>query len=426
MAVAGQVPAPGRLYRRLWRWHFYAAFLVIPFVLMQSITGTLYLWHEEWADWAHPALRFVAPGAAAASLDEQLAAARSAHPHARPTTLLVPDDPARSTQVMFGSHHGAGDALPFPVFVDPYTARVLGTLPGWSWLPGWSRQIHGGWPLGDAGSWLLELGACWAVVMILTGLYLWWPRKRGLLAALVPRTGLGARVLVRDLHGSVAVVFSAIILVFLVSALPWTKFWGGQVLQPVQNAIGQASPFAATLQARSTPLPGVTPMGLDEAVRAARAAGLAGPLDVNLDDRPDAALSLRNRMPRSSQEVALAFDRYSRVLRVRTGWADYPAVPRAVATGVDLHEGSFFGRANQWFNTLVSLSLVWMSLTGLLSWWLRRPRGRLAAPPRTDIRLPKWALGVGTGLCLLMPMLGASVLALWGLDALLARGRAAA
>lgn len=37
----------GRLYRRLWRWHFYAAFLVIPFVLMQSITGTLYLWHDE-------------------------------------------------------------------------------------------------------------------------------------------------------------------------------------------------------------------------------------------------------------------------------------------------------------------------------------------------------------------------------------------
>jgi uncharacterized iron-regulated membrane protein len=31
------------LYGRLWRWHFFAALIVIPFVLWQSVTGTLYL-----------------------------------------------------------------------------------------------------------------------------------------------------------------------------------------------------------------------------------------------------------------------------------------------------------------------------------------------------------------------------------------------
>ena len=227
-----------QLYRRLWRWHFYAAFLVIPFVLLQSITGTMYLWHDEWADWAHPQLRFVEPAATMASVDAQVAAAVALHPHAQATTLLLEDDPRRSTQILFGGHHGESDALPFPVFVDPYSARVLGDLPGWSWMPGWTRRIHGGWPLGDAGSWLLELGACWAVVMILTGLYLWWPRDRGFIPALAPRLDQGRHILMRDLHGSVAVVFSVIILVFLVTALPWTKFWGDQILKPMQNAIG--------------------------------------------------------------------------------------------------------------------------------------------------------------------------------------------
>lgn len=411
------------LYRRLWRWHFYAAFLVIPFVLMQAITGTMYLWHDEWADWAHPDLRFVSPSDSAASFDAQVAAAAALHPQARPTTLMIPDDPRRATQVMFGGHHGDGDALPFPVFVDPYSGRVLGDLPGWSWMPGWTRKIHGGWPLGDAGSWLLELGACWAVVMILTGLYLWWPRDRSFLAALVPRFRQGRRTLIVDLHSSVAVLFSVIVLVFLVTALPWTKFWGDQLLKPVQDSIGQASPFGATSRAKSAVLDGVTPMNIDEAVRLARAAGARGDLEVKLDGKPDAALSLRTRLPRGSEEIALAFDRYSRKPLVETTWADYPFIPRVVATGVDLHEGTFFGRTNQWFNSLVSLALVWMSITGFLSWWWRRPKGKLGAPLRAEIRLPRWALATGATLCVLMPLLGASVLLLWAGEAAFARAQ---
>lgn len=420
-----QGASTSRLYRRFWRWHFYAAFLVIPFVLLQSLTGTLYLWHDEWADWAHPELRFVTPGKTVASLDAQLAAAIAAHPDAHATTLLVSVDPRRATQVIFGGHHGEGDALPFPVFVDPYRAQVLGELSGWQWMPGWSRKVHGGWPLGDAGSWLLELGACWSVVMILTGLYLWWPRDRGLLAALLPRTGQGARLFVRDLHGSVAVLFSAVILLFLVSALPWTQFWGNQVLKPIQSAVGQPSPFGLAARARSTPIAGVAPLSLDEAAALARTAGVDGDLEIRIDRAPDAALSVRNRMPRASQETALALDRYSRATLVRTGWSDYPPIPRAVSTGVDLHEGTFFGRANQWFNTVLSLALVWISVTGALSWWLRRPRGALAAPTRIGGQLPRWALGVGAGLCVVMPLLGASVLLLWAADALFGRVRGA-
>lgn len=413
----------GRLYRRFWRWHFWAAFLVIPFVLLQSTTGTLYLWHEEWADWAHPELRFVVPGQARASLDAQVGAARAAQPHARATTLRVSSDPRRSTQVIFGGHHGdGGDGLPFPVFVDPYRAQVLGSIPAWQWMPGWSRKIHGGWPLGDAGSWLLELGACWAVVMILTGVYLWWPRDgRGLLAALVPRSRLGPRVFVRDLHAGVAVLFCLVILAFLLTALPWTKFWGERVLRPVQNALHQPSPFASAGRARSTPLAGVAPAGLDEAVALARAQGVEGELEIRLDapELFDAATSIKTLAPRAAQETDLAIDRYSRRTLVRTTWDDYPPISRAVATGVDLHEGTYFGRANQWLNTAVSATLVWLSVTGFLSWWWRRPRdghAGLAAPPRLKGPLPRSVWVTAATLCAVLPLLGVSVLALWWVD----------
>ena len=406
---------PNLLYRRLWRWHFYAAFLVIPFVILQSITGTLYLWQDSWADWAHPQLRFVQPQAARQSADAQLAAARAQYPHAQPTLMQLADHPRRSTQIFFRAANAAPAGLEFPVFVDPYTAQVLGSVSAWSWMPGWTRKVHGGWPLGKPGSWLLELGACWAVVMILTGLYLWWPRDRSFLRATFPRFGEGRRTLILDLHACVAMWCSVVVLVFLVTALPWTDFWGQKVLVPLQNAAGQVSPFMKALRARSVPVEGAVPMRIEDAVLQARARGLQGTLDVSLLGRADSALWLRNRMPRASQEHALAFDRYSHQLVEHTRWQDYPMIPRAVAVGVDLHEGSYFGRANRWLNTAVSAALLWTVGTGFVSWWMRRPQGRLGAPVRSQIRLPRGLIAAALVLCLLLPMLGLSVLALWAL-----------
>src|SRR5207244_118177 len=134
----------------------------------------------------------------------------------------------------------------------------------------WSRSLHGGWPLGKPGSWLLELGDCWAIVMILTGFYLWWPRSRKFPEVLWPRFHRGTRILLRDLHSTVAVLFSAIFLFFLVSALPWTSFWGSEVLSRIQAATGQVSPAGfSTGGAAPAQITRALP-ALDEAVRQTR------------------------------------------------------------------------------------------------------------------------------------------------------------
>lgn len=405
-----------RLYRRLWRWHFYAAFLVIPFVLLQSATGVLYLWQDAWADWTHPGLRFVAPGATAAPLEDQLEAALFHRPDAVPSLMRVEVDPRRSTQVMFADAQG----MPFPVFVDPYRAEVIGELSGWQWMPGWTRLLHGGWPLNPMGSWLLELGACWAVVMIASGLYLWWPRERSFRQALVPRLRQGPRVAMIDLHAIVAVLFSGFLLLFLLTALPWTDFWGKRVLQPVQSMLGQPSPFGDAFRARSDPAGQVSRLSIDAAVAKARATGLRGTLEVSLGQQPQSPRIIRDLLAQSSDRQVVALDRYSGETLVHTTWDDYPWLPRVVATGVDLHEGRLFGAANRWLNTALAVALIWLSVTGFVSWWLRRPRGRLGAPARLGGSVPRTVLVSGATLCALMPLLGLSVLALWLTD--LARG----
>lgn len=330
--------------RRAWRWHFLAALLVIPFVLWQSATGTLYLWSEAWVDQRHPDLRFVEPAPRQVSLDVQLRAARDFQPGAKVANVLLPADPARSTQVTFAAANG----LPLAVFVDPHRGVVLGSLEGAAWPVGWTRSLHGGWPLGDAGSWLLELGACWTIVMVLSGLYLWWPRDGRGWRALLPRLRSGRWTFWRDLHSCVAVWFSLLIVLFLFTALPWTSFWGNKVLVPVQQALGQQGPRAAGFAPVFAGGAATEAGSLQQMLEQARARGMAGDLMFYmLDGPPGSAVSLRSVAAKASDERYLLLDRADAKVIDDTGWSSFPLMAKTVATGVKLHEADYFGRSGR-------------------------------------------------------------------------------
>lgn len=402
---------PGDLRRRAWRWHFLAAVLVVPFVLWQSVTGTIYLWSQAWTDAQHPGLRFVAPGETRVPLDVQLARARI-NAEGRLTGIVVPADPARSTQFAFA----VGDAPPTVVFVDPYRGAVLGRLAPHEWPAGWSRKLHGGWPLGSAGSWLLELGACWTLVMVLTGVYLWWPRDGRGWRALLPRLGVGRRLFWRDLHACVAVWIALALAVFLVTAMPWTSFWGGQVLKPVQRALGQDTPAAmgfAPVFLPAADAPRVA-QPLEAMRRAAHANGVHGDLMFAMvDGPPGSAVAVRSLQHHGEHAGAALFDRASAVPLARASSADLPAIPRAVATGVAIHEGRAFGRFGPWVNTAFAAVLAWLAVSGVMAWWSRRPAHGIGVPPRPRAPWPGGLRVAGAALCIVFPLLGASALALW-------------
>lgn len=424
-AVKREEASAQRLYMRIWRWHFFAALIVVPFVLWQSVTGVLYLWHNELAALAHGELVRVAPAVHRVGYDEQLAAVLRHHPRAQLAAIEASDDPQRSTIFFFRDDNG----LTFPAFVNPHSGEYLGAVDSTRWIPGLSRGLHGGWPINPFGSYLLELGASWAIVMVLTGLYLWWPRyARGLAGVLYPRLRQGARVFWRDLHATVGAWFALIVLAFLFSALPWTTFWGGNVLPPIERALGQPSPtaffFASSNHHAAAPADAAAAvqhaehahagLTLDELLARARAAGAHGAIEMQLGGA--GPVNARDDHARATDEVWLQLDAQTGAVLTRVTWDDFPALAKFVALGVDLHEGTFFGRANQVFNTLMATALVWLSVTGFIGWYRRRPNGGLAAPPKRDIRYPKAVLATGAVLCIVLPLLGLSVLVIALMD----------
>src|SRR3954471_20558930 len=77
-------PAAAGWFRAFWRWHFYASFLVIPFLLMLAVTGLIYL------------LRF--------QIEPLL--------HADVMTVEQPQEPARITQPYSGQLDAVMEAYP--------------------------------------------------------------------------------------------------------------------------------------------------------------------------------------------------------------------------------------------------------------------------------------------------------------------------
>ena len=214
-------------YRTLWRWHFYAGLFVMPFLVVLAITGTLYCFQPQIEPLLYPQRLIVAPQAVPRlTEDALLASARAAMPpNAVALTAVVASAPERSAEFVFRLADGARQS----VYVNPYSGAVLGTLSVERRFMQVDRMLHRKLLLGNPGELLMELAACWTLVMIGTGVALWWPREKTTArAALLPRFALKGRALWKNLHAVMGIWLALGALAFVLTGLPWTGSWGKQ------------------------------------------------------------------------------------------------------------------------------------------------------------------------------------------------------
>ncbi|MBU6268796.1 MAG: PepSY domain-containing protein, partial [Sphingomonadales bacterium] len=116
-------PAPSAVWRTLWRWHFYAGLLVVPFIVLLALSGAFYLYKPQVERWEERAFHNQ-PTTHAASPSVQVAAALAAHPGAAFAFYRLPERPgdAAMVHVAMPGHGGMRD-----VFVSPQ-GQVLGAL----------------------------------------------------------------------------------------------------------------------------------------------------------------------------------------------------------------------------------------------------------------------------------------------------------
>lgn len=449
--------ASSRLYRAVWRWHFYAGLFVVPFFIILASTGIIMLYGNSVQTMLGPR-QYVVPAATPEPLVDQAAAAAAAVRGGSVSMFVQPPDPDQANKFLVTAADGT-----HIVAIDPNDGAILDQYLQDNVLFSWASKIHGTLLLGDFGDRVLEIAAGLGIVMLLTGLYMWWPRNsRSLRQALVPRF-LKGRGFWRELHLSTGAYFAVVMLFFLISGLCWTGVWGTQIVQAWNTfpADKMQAPLSAKTHAdlnhgaekdvpwtlEQTPMPESVPhdhakmgmagmagmdtppsatVNLDSVAATARTIGFTGQFRINLpaDDTGVFTVSSDSNSGDSANpfgDRTVHIDQYSGKIIAEVNFADYGLGGKAMAAGIALHQGNL-GWWNIALNLLFCAAIVLIALSGVLMWWKRRPSGTLAAPryPRR-YRAPWPVIVIAIVVCVAFPLTGAAIVVFALIDFLLPR-----
>jgi len=423
-------------YRLVWRWHFYAGLFCLPFVLWLACTGSIYLFKpqiEAWLDRPYDSIDAQAPRVAPSL---QVAAALAVVPGGVLNAYELPASNTSAARVLVGR----GDDL-VRVYVDPTNGHVLHHVVEDERLMRRIFYLHGELLLGDRGSMLVELAASWAIVMILSGLYLWWPRGKGLAGVLYPRVSERGRLFWRDLHAVAGVWVALLALTLLVSGLPWAKSWGGMLkevrkfgstTEVAQDWTTGRSDELAKRRAANTAMDDMADMpgmdrghaehadvgsspamvdlhALDRLVPTVARLQLPPPVLIAPPSKADASWTGRSDTQNRPRRLTLKLDGATGQVINRKDFAQSPLLDRAIGYGVAAHEGQLFGWPNQLLGLITALGLITVTVSGFVMWWRRKPVKRLGAPPGHDARYPRLMVGLLVMFGVLLPLLGISM-----------------
>ncbi len=418
--AASAAPGPlSGIYRTVWRWHFYAGLICLPFLMLMALTGGIYLFKSEIDDWRTRGLAAVSPSSAATAPSAWVEAAVAAEP-GRAAAILVPDRSDRAVRVTVETEDGG----PRTVFVDRSTARVTGIATGED-LTETVKKIHSLILFGPGMNLIVEIVAGWAMILVATGVFLWWPRKRE--AGVLTVKARSGRPLWRDIHAVTGLYAGAAIFFLAFTGMPWSAVWGDQVMGAARQAgFGRPAAPAASdwTHAEHADTPqgvgwtlehaGMTttpaPLDLDRTLAAAEQAGMPRPYLATLPTSPDLAVTVAYQNVRSEDARVIYLDRRGHILR-DIGAADFGIGARAFEWGIAVHQGTQYGQINRWIMLLACVAVWVLSISALAMWWKRRPKGRLGAPVAPPGPRAKTAvLAIVLPLAILYPLTGLSLI----------------
>jgi uncharacterized iron-regulated membrane protein len=170
------------------------------------------------------------------------------------------------------------------------------------------------------------------------------------------------------------------------------------------------------------------PVDLDSVVALARSIGFDGRFQLSFPSGDSGVWTLaRDTMSNDSADPTsdrtVHIDRYTGKILADVGFSDYGAAGKAMAVGIAFHEGDM-GVWNIALNTAFCLSVIFLSVSGVVMWWKRWPVGarRLVAPVVPEkIGVWKSAAVIMIAVSLLFPLTGIVLVTVLALDLLVIR-----
>jgi uncharacterized iron-regulated membrane protein len=340
----------------LFNMHCYAALFVGLFVVITGITGSIMAFEDDLDRLFNPKLFKVAQQGSPLPVAGMLAAAEAAYPGQKITNLRLPQGP---TDVASFGVRGSKQA-----FLNPYNGQIVGERAGATAL-GTIHQIHLRLLMGKPGAAVVAGVTGVLLFLVLSGIYLWWPRKR-----LSVKWSGSARRVNFDLHNAAGIYSAAFLLVLGITGI--AIHFDNDLEQYLHRAAGTVK---IGRSAPSVIQPGVHTITPDQAIQDAVAA-LPGTtaLAISLPPNPKGSYLVVLRYPEDLTPGGRSWanvDQYSgKVLNFQSS-RTVAAGSRTIIINRAIHTGDVFGYPTKILAALSSLMLVSQAITGYYMWWKR-------------------------------------------------------
>ena len=355
------------MHRAFLALHRYLALGAAAILFVVALSGTMLVFEGAIDRALNQDLWEVEPASGRMSLDDLVTRVRGAYPDAIVSGVTPSPVDGRAAVVSV-----AGGTQ---VFMNPFTGKILGTRSAAERDAGLARRLHvfhETLMAGTVGGVIVGVATVMALVLVLSGIVLWWPRK-------LWRVQIGAswKRVTFDLHHLLGASAAAVLLLITASGVVIVYPALGELLTRLDRTPPAARPVQLAAE------PGARAMSLDSLVRVAGAA-LPGADVMNVSTPKDMtvpiAVALRfpeDRTPAGRSRVHL--DRFrGTVLRVdNTREAEIGT--RLNNLKRSIHTGDWFGAPTQVLWILAALVMATQAVTGVLMWWNGRARGQAAA-----------------------------------------------
>ncbi len=284
-------------------------------------------------------------------------------------------DPASAIQVLL-----YGNGTYYHAYHDPYSGELLHLQDmNKGWL-NYLKFLHRNLMLGDVGRQIVHWTTLLFLLMLITGLVLWWPvNRRGRRERLTIKWGAAPRKLNYDLHNVLGFYATWVLFFLVITGL----FWGFELVRDALKTVtGEAEiAYDTPVSAEPPPAAGVAPFARLDSLMAVMRQRYPSKY-VRISNPHEETEPIRVALIAPDMQVhttdLLYFDRYTgeRLTGVfenglHTEASAYHTLNELV---YDIHFGTVLGLPGRLLVFFASLIGASLPVTGVLVWWGKRRR----------------------------------------------------
>jgi uncharacterized iron-regulated membrane protein len=423
MDVANQQST--RLYNLFWRWHFCAAIFIAPLLLTIALSGIGYLFYPDIEKRAYHHLFFGNSGQTQRlTIDEGIAKAVEQNKGFSISKVIVLEKPYHVRITLKNDH---GDER-YVFFDENY--QIVGTQHANYTFSNVMRNLHSSLVIGGTVvNYLVELAACWAIFLLLTGLYMTF---KGKAFKKIPRPT--KRQQNKTWHTWIGTIITIPMIIIIFTGLPWSAWMGNVIYTAAQNypSIGipllkqqpptsEISEIPWATRKQSSPLsssPQNNKLSVEQLMANVEKAHISKPYTIIYPKDNKAVYTVAKGSNTGitgldvnpDEEVTAYFDQYSGVFLSKVSYQEYGILAKWFTWGIPLHEGHLFGWPNKVLNLIVCLLFLAVIFWGFKVSLLRIKERKFFAPPKVSSKLSLGFLCFIAVLGMIMPLFGLSLI----------------